>query len=173
MCLKAAENSGSGQRDLVGCSCSPQGPCARPHSSSVEEKNKTQQCTAPYHLQPFATSSSLLQMPGRRWQRRQLEATQSGFGLIKCIQNKGQLFACKHLGQTSFLSLISPFKRMKETHCSLLQASRQSASSRGGNVSISCWAWSQRVSEVSCAHTRVPIWYCRRHRKYPCGGWRP
>lgn len=53
MCLKAAESWGSGQRGLIGCSCSPQGPCARPHSSSVEEKNKTQQCAAP-------TTSSLL-----------------------------------------------------------------------------------------------------------------
>lgn len=112
-------------------------------------------------------------MPGRRWRLRQLEATQSGFSLIKCIQNKGQLFACKHSGQTSFLSLISPFKPMNETWCSVLRASRQRASSRGGNVSISCWARSQRVTEVSCAHARVPEWYCGKHRKCLSRGRRP
>lgn len=126
-----------------------------------------------YCPQPFATSFSLLQMPGRRWKLRQLEATQSGFSLIKCIQNKGQLFACKHSGQTSFLSVISPFKRVKETGCSLLGASRLRASSRGGNVSISCWAQSQHVTGVSCAHPRVPERWCGEHRKCLSRGRRP
>ena len=36
---------------------------------------------------------SLLKTPERRRTLRQLEAPQSGLGLVKCIQNKGQLFA--------------------------------------------------------------------------------
>lgn len=56
---------------------------------------------------------------------------------------------------------------------SLRGASRLRASSRGGNVSISCWAQSQHVTGVLCAHPRVPEQWCGEHRKCLSRGRRP
>lgn len=60
------------------------------------------------------------------------------------------------LGWTSFLNLTRLFTwNGRNVLHSLPWAGRQRASSRGGNLSISCWARSQRVRQGPCA-TRTP-----------------